>query len=112
MKKPWTVAILAVILSLGTGLSAATTWTGTISDAACGLSHDSKTEHGKKGTDKDCTLMCVKAGSTYVFVNNGKVLKIANQDLKALQQFAGDTVRLTGDLKGDTITVTKIEPTK
>jgi hypothetical protein len=39
----------------------------------------------------------------------GKVLKIANQDFKALRQLAGETVKLTGDLKGDTVTVTSIE---
>jgi hypothetical protein len=37
------------------------------------------TEHGRKGTDKDCTLMCVRGGSSYVFVSEGRVLKIANQ---------------------------------
>lgn len=108
----FSVATLAAVLSFGASLSAASTWTGTISDAACGPSHDTMTEHGKKGTDKDCTLMCVKGGSSYVFVNDGKVLKIANQDFKGLQQFAGDTVRLTGDLKGDTITITKLEQAK
>ncbi len=112
MKKTFSAAALAAVLAAGTSLSAATTWTGKISDAMCGLSHDTMTEHGKKGTDKDCTLMCVKKGSSYVFVNEGKVLKIANQDFKDLQPFAGDLVRLTGDLKGDTITVTRIEKSR
>ncbi|MCA1586994.1 MAG: hypothetical protein LC791_20235 [Acidobacteria bacterium] len=67
------------------------------------------TEHGKKGTDKDCTLMCVKKGAKYVFVTGGQVRPIANQDFKDLQQFAGDTVRLTGELKNDAITVSRIE---
>lgn len=112
MKQTLSIAAVVAMLSLASTLSAASTWTGKISDAACGLSHDTMTEHGKKGTDKDCTLMCVRGGSRYVFVNDGKVLKIANQDFKTLQQFAGDTVRLTGDLKGDTITITKLEQAK
>jgi hypothetical protein len=88
------------------------TWTGKISDSSCGGSHDAMTEHGKKGTDKDCTLMCVKKGSKYVFVNGTQVLAIANQDAKGLEQFAGDTVKLTGQLRDGVITVTKIEKAK
>lgn len=101
-------AIVAV-LGYGAAPSAAETWTGKISDSSCGASHDTMTEHGKKGTDKDCTLMCVKKGSQYVFVNEGKVLKITNQDFKSLQRFAGETIKVTGDLDGDAITATKIE---
>jgi hypothetical protein len=41
-----------------------------------------------------------------------RALKVSNQDFARLEQFAGDTVKLTGDLKGDTITVTKIEKAK
>lgn len=109
MQKTLMASAIVAVLWFGAGPSAGETWTGKISDSSCGASHDTMTEHGKKGTDKDCTLMCVKKGSRYVFVNEGKVLKIANQDFKGLQQFAGETVRLTGDLKDDMITVTKIE---
>jgi hypothetical protein len=112
MKKTFSVVTLAAVLSCAASLSAAGPWTGTISDAACGRSHDAMTERGKKGTDKDCTLMCVKGGSAYVFVNEGKVLKIANQDFKGLQQYAGAAVRLTGELKGDSITITQLEQAK
>jgi hypothetical protein len=41
-------------------------------------------------------------------VSDGKVYKIANQDLALLQGHAGHTVQLTGDMKGDTITVSNI----
>jgi hypothetical protein len=47
-------------------------------------------------------------GSKYVFVSSGKVYNIENQDLALLQEHAGHTVRLTGEMKGDTITVSKI----
>jgi hypothetical protein len=43
-----------------------------------------------------------------VFVSGGKVYKIENQDLALLQEHAGHTVQLTGEMKGDTITVSKI----
>jgi hypothetical protein len=73
---------------------------------------DTVTEHGEKMTDKQCTVACVEHGSQYVFVNGDRVLKVSNQDFAGLKQFAGDTVRLTGDVKGDTITVAKIEKAK
>ena len=108
-----TTTALSILLATGGIVSAAETLTGTISDAICGTSHDTMTEHGKKMSDKQCTLACVQHGSEFVFVNgDNKVLKIANQNFKGLRQFAGDTVRLTGDVKGDVITVVKIEKAK
>ena len=72
-----------------------------------------KAQHGDaKMTDKDCTLACVKAGGKFVFVQGGMVYKIGNQDFADLQEYAGDTVRLTGDKSGNTITVSKIEPAR
>jgi hypothetical protein len=70
------------------------------------------TEHGTKMTDKQCAVACVEHGAKYVFVQGDKILTIANQDFKELPTFAGDAVRVTGDMKGDTITVTKLEKTK
>ena len=104
--------ILGAALSSASAGAAAGTWTGTISDSACGASHAKMTENGKKATDKQCTEMCVLHGAKYVFVENGKVLMIKNQDFAALKQHAGDRVTLSGDRVGDTITVTKIDPAK
>lgn len=100
------------VAALCASLASADTWTGKISDSSCDASHDTMTEHGKQGSDKDCTLMCVKDGSKFVFVVKDTVMPIANQDFKDLQAFAGETVTLTGDLKGKSITVTKIEKAK
>jgi hypothetical protein len=36
------------------------------------------------------------------------VYSIANQDFANLQTYAGYTVRLTGEMKGDTITVSNV----
>jgi hypothetical protein len=92
------------------------TWTGLISDSKCGDSHaqmiagrykDLRTSSGAPA--RECTLACVKGGGKYVFVVNGKVYNIANQNLAALQAHAGNTaVQLTGDLQGDTITVSNV----
>ncbi len=98
-------------LSLFAGLASfasAATWTGQISDSMCGASHAKMTSAHAGMTERDCALACVKAGGKYVFVADGKVYKIANQDLPLLQVRAGHTVQLTGDMKGDTITVSNI----
>ena len=91
------------------------TWTGQISDSMCGDSHAQMIAQKNKelrtnsaAPERDCTLACIKEGGKYVFVVKGKVYKIANQNLAALQVNAGPTVLLTGDLQGDTITVSKI----
>jgi hypothetical protein len=90
-------------------VSAATmTMTGMISDSECGVSHAKMTIGHPGMTDKACTLACVKAGAKYVFVSDGKVYQIANQNQADLAKEAGDKVSLTGDVNGTTITVSKV----
>ena len=103
-----------MIARMAFGIAAATccfagTWEGQISDSACGASHNKMlSSHADLKTDRDCTLACIKGGSKYVFVTEGKVYKIDNQTFADLEKQAGEKVKLTGDLKGDTITVSKI----
>jgi hypothetical protein len=85
------------------------TWTGTISDSMCGASHGDK--GGTQQKDHDCAVACAKKpGGSYVFVNDKdkKVYKIADQKSADLVTHAGHKVEVTGELKGDTITVSKI----
>lgn len=84
------------------------TWDGVISDAGCKGKH-SKAEHGSQ-TDSDhaCVTKCVAGGGKYVFVAGGKTYQIANQDFADLKPHGGHKVALTGEMKGDTITVSKI----
>jgi hypothetical protein len=115
MKNVFRVWCCFVVLLGFTSLASAAdkTWTGKISDSMCGASHAKMiAEHGGSGTakmtDRECTQACIKAGGKYVFVTNGKVYNIANQDDADLQTHAGHTVELTGDMTGDTIMVSKI----
>ena len=101
------VCCLGLLAGISSFASAAT-WSGQISDSMCGTSHAKMTSAHSGMTDRDCALACVKAGGKYVFVSDGKVYKIANQDLALLQVHAGHTVQLSGDMKGDTITVSDI----
>jgi len=104
---------IAVVVSMFGAMSASAadqTWTGKLSDSMCGAKHNTAAEHaGKAMTDRDCTLACVKDhNAKYVFVSGGKVYNVGNQDFGELQEHAGHTVKLTGEMSGDTITVSKI----
>lgn len=102
---------MGLLVGLTSFVSAADkTFTGRISDSMCGASHAKMiaAHTGAKMTNTDCTLACVKAGAKYVFVSGGKVYDISNQNDADLMKHAGHTVRLTGEMNGNTITVSKI----
>jgi hypothetical protein len=105
------IAVVATMLGAMSLAAAEKTWTGKISDSMCGAKHNTSAEHGGKAmSDRDCTLACVKEhDAKYVFVSGGKVYKVGNQDFAALQEHAGHTVKLTGEMSDDTVTVSKIE---
>lgn len=111
MKRWWCATLLVCLTSaVGRPLGAVESWTGVISDSACGPKHEEAAEGAEKMPDRDCTLVCVHGGSKYVLVaDNGTIYKIANQDFAELPAKAGRAVKVTGDLKADAITVTQIE---
>ena len=103
------IAVVVTMLGAMSASAADQTWTGRISDNKCGAKHRTTTEHGKKMSGRQCTLACVKEHrAKYVFVSGGKVYSGGNQDFAALEEHAGHTVRLTGEMNGDTITVSNI----
>jgi uncharacterized protein DUF5818 len=79
------------------------TFTGEISDKMCGL------KHMMAGSAKECTLKCVDSGSKFVLADtaNNKVYDLSDQTKP--KEFAGQKVKVTGTLKGDTIEVVSIE---
>ena len=101
MKQQAVRIALGAFIACGTSFAAEKTWTGMITSTMCSTA---------SGMGHDCILNCIKAGAKYVFVTKGQVHTIHNQDFSDLEQHAGDTVRLTGDLGGDgkSITVTRI----
>ena len=109
MKSILTICSLFVLAAATVG-AAEQTWTGKISDSMCGAKHNTSEEHGAKMSERDCTLACIKDhNAKYVFVRGTKVYNIGNQDFAGLQEHAGHTVKITGDMSGDTITVSKVE---
>lgn len=103
------LTFLIVVVLLTGSAAAQQSWTGQISDSMCKAKHEEAAEGAGKMADRDCTISCVKGGSKYVLLVDGKVYQIANQDNKDLATYAGQAAKVTGDLKGETITVAKIE---
>ena len=98
-----------LLFGFATFMSGATmTMKGTISDSMCGASHAKMTSSHPGLTDRACALACVKNGAKYVFVSQGKVYDINNQNQADLAKGAGNPVTVTGDMNGNTITVTKV----
>lgn len=107
MKRILAIGVLSFSLPIW---AAQQTLTGEISDSMCGASHAKMGDMGKN--PKDCTTGCVKSGAKYVFVSNGKVYAIQNQDFSTLAANAGAKIQVIGDVDkdGKNITVTKIAP--
>ena len=61
--------------------------------------------------DSDCVRACVKAGSKYALLVGDKVYKLEGKNEQA-DRFAGQKVKVTGNLAGDTIRAVTIEPAK
>ena|SRR5437870_3764093 len=101
--------IVASICTAASARSAEQTWTGSISDSACGAKHVEAVENEGTMPDRECTQACIRGGSLYVFVTNGKVYQIANQKHEEVIAHAGHRVKLSGELKDQTITVSRIE---
>ena len=83
-----------------------TTIVGYISDSSCGLKHMSG-----MGDDKSCTLACVKGGGKFVLADRDHkvVYKLDNTGQEKAREFAGQKVKVTGQVTGKTIKVSAIE---
>jgi hypothetical protein len=111
MRQTLSTFVAAILFSAAVAADQ-TTLTGQISDSMCKAKHEEAAEGAGKMADHDCTVSCVKGGSKYVLLADGKIYQIANQTLADIEKLAGQTVKMTGDVKGDAITVTSVEPAK
>jgi hypothetical protein len=108
------VGVMSVValLSGATLRAAEQKWVGEISDSACNNKHESGAENVPTPPAKQCTLDCVRGGSKFVLLSGDKVYQIANQNFADLKVRAGEKVSVTGELKGDAITISKMEATQ
>jgi hypothetical protein len=98
--------VLFLTLAGGYVLGAPQTFTGKITDTMCGSKHMMA---GK--TEAECARECVNAGSNWGLVVGDKVYRLEG-DKNKIAAFAGKQAKVTGEAKGDTITVTSIGETK
>ena len=83
--------------------AAGKSWVGTVSDSNCAA------KHAKAGADSEaCVEKCVSGGAKYVLVSKGKVYQVDDQD--KFKGMGGKSVKVTGSLSGDTITVASVSP--
>ena len=101
MKTLTVTAMLALGLA---SLGMAADFSGFVEDTAC------SSKAAMKG-DAECAQKCIKGGSPAVLVTpDGKVYKLAEQD--KIVAHAGHNVTITGELKGDTISIAKVTMAK
>jgi hypothetical protein len=94
------LATAALFLSFAAISASAETWKGTVSDSMCAAKHQGS-------TDIACAQKCVKGGSPAVFVVDGKVYKIENQE--AVKDHIGHKVSVSGTMTGDTIHIDEVK---
>ena len=82
------------------------TITGTVSDAMCGAHHVMK-----GATAAQCTRACVKKGSDFALISDGKVYTLKG-DKTQFDKFAGENVVVKGVVTGTTISVDTIDASK
>lgn len=105
-KMIYVVSILAISSGLALAQSART-FTGTISDSACGLAHMMPGD-----TPKQCTLECVHMGAKFVLADSAHHKVYALSDQAQAGAFAGRNVVVTGTLNGAVIEVKTIAAAK
>jgi len=103
------IGTLVGALLVANAAAADQTWVGRISDSMCGAKHEEAAEGQGKRPDGECTNACVKGGSKYVLVSGEKRYKIANQNMPDLATYAGENVKVIGEMTGDAITISQIE---
>jgi Protein of unknown function (DUF5818) len=82
------------------------TFTGVITDTMCGKDHAMMNIK----PDSKCVAECVKSGSKYALLEGSNVYELSDQ--KTPEKFAGQKVKVTGTLDGQTIQVKSISAAK
>jgi hypothetical protein len=102
-------AILASVVVLAGDPPAEKVFVGSVTDTECGPNHAPMRAKGDMGaSDQECTLKCVAKGATFGFVDAGSKRFFQLDDQQKPRPFAGQKVRITGRIEGDSILVATI----
>jgi hypothetical protein len=99
-------ALVSAASSLAKNLNNQTapeTIVGYISDDHCGSKHQDGSEKSKS-----CVLGCIKRGAKFVLVNDN-VYELDQTGQDKASELAGEQVKVTGSVSGESISVTSIE---
>ncbi len=96
--------LVCTLLSFGClAWAADQTLAGTVSDSHCGAKHAAASSEAAA-----CVEKCVSGGAKYTLVSDGKEYKVEPQE--KLKGMGGQSVKVSGKVEGDTISVTSVEP--
>lgn len=84
----------------------AQTLTGVLTDSRCAGRHPSES----RMTSSQCTLFCIKQGASWALVD-GDTVYVVKGDSPAFDRLAGQRVKLTGSVDGNSIKVQSIGQT-
>jgi hypothetical protein len=100
-------AVLILVLACGfAAFAQQQSLTGVVTDSMCGATHMAKDK-----TPAECTEMCVKDGMKYALATEKKIYTLEGHESE-LAKLAGQKVTVKGTLKGDTLTVQEVAPSK
>jgi hypothetical protein len=101
MKRAFATA--GLVLSFCAMSAFAESFTGVVGDSSCGAKHMAGSE-----ADAKCAQTCIKSkGAKAVFLSDGKVYQIENQD--AIKGHEGHKVTITGKMTGETLHVDSVK---
>jgi len=83
---------------------------GLLTDSRCAGGHTPSTAALGNMSRGDCVRRCVEMGAQYVFVSEGVVYSIRNQDFADLTHLAGQDVQLEGRVRQHVLTVSQVRP--
>lgn len=106
MKKLFSCLMIFTALCAIPAIASATTLTGVITDDMCGNKHMMP---GK--SDAECVRACVRAGAKFALMANGKLYLLAGKTSE-VNALAGKKATVSGELKGNTFTVSSITAAK
>ena len=83
---------------------------GQIGDSRCAGDHSHTSAELMNLNRRDCVRRCVEMGAHYIFVSQGVVYTIQNQDFGDLTRFAGQDVQIEGEVRQHVLTVSQVRP--
>ncbi len=106
MKKKFACLMILTALCAMPVMAATKTLTGVITDDMCGAKHMMP---GK--SDAECTRACVKHGAKFAMLSGEKLI-VLDGKTSEVSALAGQRVTVSGELTGNTLTVSSVAAAK